>query len=59
LKHPALQGIAIELIEDNPETQLSEALISANGFTEVFLGSNLLNSLETNRFFLKHEIFPE
>jgi len=36
LKHPALQGIAIELIEDNPETQLSEALISANGFTEVF-----------------------
>jgi FkbM family methyltransferase len=56
LRHPELRGIAIELIKDNPETQLSEELINDNGFIEVFFGSNVINSLETNRFFLRAEI---
>jgi len=56
LKLPELRGIAIELIGGNPETRLSEKILSINGFSEIFFRNNKVNGLETNRFFLKDEI---
>ena len=55
LKHHSLRGIAIELIKDNPESQLAERMILKSGFAEIFLTNHKSQNLETNRFFLKKE----